>query len=782
MEGKISGRPNIQKYTIGSDPKNMVITESWTAPISASKTEEKTEPMGRDQHTTQRHLNNKCSTSDQCMYESAEKRPYNEQVRHQREGETFLKAIRTTDSQQDTVDKVPKTQPTSTQTQICSRSILCEREREQHNTCRLKNLRGKCEYLPTSVQKQTPNLASEMDQSVDTEPQHASQDKKSLCENLPTDTYAMKKLQAPIEESTFLSVVRKCSNHKEGNSEVDKNNSPVIMCRAPSAQKKMVHGPSTDVDIPVLRNGKEKNQCYDVNRTHSTDNAIKLCRTSEKRITGPTENVSKSHCQISLVESDWSCDTSNSVVITLENVSPMHPVISQPLAVPELFGINNSAVTQGVEIRVQSVIACGRTETDSSRGISIVSGHSNAFPTAFEPSHCGKDTQVKASRHLYHSAINLQNDICLEEMQVKRETRLQDHLTQSEIVPENNTHVEAAVTNVKESSKVGARRDGEKKRLSESVANSEVGLENNLHTHIAFLADSREQQRTSSELVSPGVVTRDVQGINYSNSDYYSSEKVRSMMKRRKDGLVTCAVCGVTTTYRAFYKHAKKHFNIKPFKCGYCSYRSIEKSKVRVHNTFCHSNKPCLIQKLSPEHAVLQNTQAYTHTSSSLKSELNSPTPCITDNENVETTENKSDTLCSRISVLSVEDGCCPESYPQNKISMIYETQCETKMTHNHSSNKTFSSTQPAQNYAHNKTHKPQVYKCPVCSRVMKKHTPSVRRHLYSHYDYKPYKCGHCSFIGCGPAEVSFFCLSYCSLSDMLYGTVCSSYLVWDRY
>lgn len=779
-EGKISGRLNIEKHTERSDPKDIVTTESWTAPLSASTTEEKNKPNERDQPTSQQHVNNKCSTSDQCMYESVEKCSYDEQVRQQRGGETFIKALWTTvrEKEQNTGDVVTKTLPTSTQTQMCSRLVLCVREKEQDNTCRLKNLRENYKSLPTSVKKQMPNLAGEMDQSVDSEPQHARKDKKSLCENLPTDTYVMKKLPSPVEKSTFLSIVRKCSNHEEGNNEVDNNKSPLIMSRAPSTQIKMVHGPSTKDDIPVLQNGKER-----VSRTYSTDNTIKLCSTSEQNISEETENMSKNHCQISLDESGWSCGTSNYVVITIDDVSPMHPVISQTLASPEVVGIStvNSAVTRDVEMKVQSVVDCGHTEADSYRGIFTVSGHCNAFPTACEPSHCGKDTQVKVSKNSDHSATNLQKDICQEKIQVTRETRLQDHLTKSETIPENNTHIEAAVANVKDTSETDTMRDGEKKSLSESAANSAVGLENNLHSHIAFLVDSREQQRTSSESISQGVVTRDVQGINYSNCDYYSSEKVRSMMKRRRDGQATCSVCGVTTTYRAFYKHAKKHFNIKPFKCGYCSYRSIEKSKIRVHNTFCHSSKPCLIQRLSPECAVLQNTQAYTHTSSSLKSELNSLTPFITDNENDEITENKNDTVCSRNSVMSVEDGHSSESYPQSKASMISETECEAKKTHNQSDNTTCSSDQPAQDCTRNKTHRSQMYKCPVCFRVMKKHTPSVRRHLYSHYGYKPHKCGHCSFMGCGPAEVSFFCLFYCRLSDMLYDTICSIYLVRDR-
>ncbi|KAK3868303.1 hypothetical protein Pcinc_026286 [Petrolisthes cinctipes] len=420
----------------------------------------------------------------------------------------------------------------------------------------------------------------------------------------------------------------------------------------------------------------------------------------------------------------------------------------------------NAAITKGSVLTEIPVLL----ETDIYKRKSIVSVQSTTWPTVSEPVYSGvrSDSQVQntCNENSKLSTISMQENIYKEETVVEIEKGIPNYPQQTDNIIHTLLETEAndkkSVEKSQTLSVIGARGYGEK-NLQKSQAKTEVSLENNLHTHIAFLVDSREQQRSNTVSVSPGFITRDLQGLDYSNNDYFSSETVRNMMKRKNDGQATCIVCEVTTTYRAFYKHAKKHFNMKPFKCGYCSYRSIEKSKIRVHNTFRHSNKPCIIQKLSPENAALQHAQVPTERCSAYKSILTSQASFITENEEgVAAEKNESDAECSKTSLLSVADTISSEPY--QKVSKTSETIDEGQMTtsdkatlsENSNNNLICSSDKPSKD----PTHRSQMYKCSVCSKLMKKHTPSVRRHLYSHFKYKPYKCGYCSFTGSGPTEV----------------------------
>ncbi|KAK4294527.1 hypothetical protein Pmani_032854 [Petrolisthes manimaculis] len=542
------------------------------------------------------------------------------------------------------------------------------------------------------------------------------------------------------------------------NTEVDENSLSLIVQKIPSTCN-IVDGPSTDIEIPVMQNGQDRKCGYDGDRTNSSDDSCKLSRTLVKKY--KTEQkytyVCDSHCQIYLVESDFNSFPS-SVIINFENANLLDPVISQPLVTQE--GAGNAAITKGSDSTGTSV----STETDIYKRISIVSVQSTTLPTVSEPVYSGvrSDSQVQntCNENSKLSTINIQENIYKEETLVEIENGIPYYPQQTD----NNIHTlfeteandKKSVEKSQPLSVIGAREYGEK-NLQKSRAKTEVNLENNLHTHIAFLVDSREQQRSNTVSVSPGFITRDLLGLDYSNNDYFSSETVRNMMKRKKDGQATCIVCGVTTTYRAFYKHAKKHFNMKPFKCGYCSYRSIEKSKIRVHNTFCHSNKPCIIQKLSPENAALQHAQVPIERCSAYKSILTSHASFITENEKgVVAEKNESNSECSKASLLSVVDTISSEPY--HKVSKTSETIDEGQMTtsdkatlsENSNNNLICSSDKPSKD----PTHRSQMYKCSVCSKLMKKHTPSVRRHLYSHFKYKPYKCGYCSFTGSGPTEV----------------------------
>ncbi|XP_047478689.1 uncharacterized protein LOC125031789 [Penaeus chinensis] len=281
-----------------------------------------------------------------------------------------------------------------------------------------------------------------------------------------------------------------------------------------------------------------------------------------------------------------------------------------------------------------------------------------------------------------------------------------------------------------------------------SEANPSNGLESTLHTHIAFLTDSLVQRLSSPISATPGVMTRDLLGLDYSNSDYFSSEKVRLMMKKKSGGRVKCNVCGVTTTYRAFYKHAKKHFHIKPFKCGYCSYRSIEKSRIRVHNTFCHPNRPCIILKLSPETAGI--TAGGTHQTSIKMGQPDPGRPPNRTNKVDDETfttfpdaggsvrDSNNTNICNKI--LPSNSNSCESQVAINK-------KVADKIVDHHSSSTTST-------VVSNVSPGPSTFHCPICYKQLQIHTPSIRRHLYSHYGYKPYKCGYCNFTAIGQNEI----------------------------
>lgn len=246
------------------------------------------------------------------------------------------------------------------------------------------------------------------------------------------------------------------------------------------------------------------------------------------------------------------------------------------------------------------------------------------------------------------------------------------------------------------------------------------GMESNLHSHINYLSDLQVQCPNNHTPATPAALKHGQLDGSYTNSDYFSTDKVRLMMQK-EDGRVKCRKCGVTTTYRAFYKHARKHFNIKPFKCGYCSYRSIEKSKVRVHNTFCHPILPPVIQKLSPESAGI---------------DCNISNGCEVNLKKKSRSKEISDITDQVGSKKFYREDLMNISHSSSGISINAKPE-------------TFISTRQS------------LFQCPLCSKFLQKHAPSVRRHLYSHYSYKPYKCGYCSFMGIGPSEVSFFYLCF---------------------
>lgn len=286
-------------------------------------------------------------------------------------------------------------------------------------------------------------------------------------------------------------------------------------------------------------------------------------------------------------------------------------------------------------------------------------------------------------------------------------------------------------------------------RIEHSEASPSNGLENTLHTHIAFLTDSLVQRLSSPISATPGVMTRDLLGLDYSNSDYFSSEKVRLMMKKKSGGRVKCNECGVTTTYRAFYKHAKKHFHVKPFKCGYCSYRSIEKSKIRVHNTFCHPSRPCIILKLSPETAGV-TTEGPQQTSAKMSQpseERPPPRANKIDGATFITFPDAAGSLKDSNST-NISHRILPSNGNSSEAPVAVTKKTANKIGDRHSPPTT--SSVPSSVAAG-----PSTFHCPICYKQLQIHTPSIRRHLYSHYGYKPYKCGYCNFTAIGQNEVS---------------------------
>lgn len=207
-------------------------------------------------------------------------------------------------------------------------------------------------------------------------------------------------------------------------------------------------------------------------------------------------------------------------------------------------------------------------------------------------------------------------------------------------------------------------------------------------------------------------MTQDMIGLDYQNRDYFNPDKIRNMMKIVGNGRLECSICNVTTTRRAFYKHAKKHFNIKPFQCGHCNYQSIEKSMIRVHNSRCHSGSQCVIIKLSPKTAskLSKDLELIKHKSNDFSDSLN-----LRKNMSGHNTEN------------------CVKNNPEENLNI------EPRVL----KNKSISASNQVGSF-----------KCPVCGKELRYHLPTVRRHLYTHYNYKPFKCGLCHFTASAVGEI----------------------------
>ncbi|CAL4067565.1 unnamed protein product [Meganyctiphanes norvegica] len=224
--------------------------------------------------------------------------------------------------------------------------------------------------------------------------------------------------------------------------------------------------------------------------------------------------------------------------------------------------------------------------------------------------------------------------------------------------------------------------------------------------NIGCLTDLMPQDLSNDPVTIPSVLNQNMLGLDYQNRDYFSPDKIRNMMNNLGNGRIECTICSVTTTRRAFYKHAKKHFNIKPFQCGYCNYRSIEKSKIRVHNSFCHPGSQCIIIKLSPNTASMDVALS-----------------------NLESTE-YSDAIDFSKNVSSHSNDKKKKLNVRGKLS----TKLRVKETESLSASGWF--------------------RCPVCQKELRYHLPTLRRHLYTHFNYKPFKCGLCPFTASDGGEV----------------------------
>ncbi|XP_071447861.1 uncharacterized protein [Hetaerina americana] len=154
-----------------------------------------------------------------------------------------------------------------------------------------------------------------------------------------------------------------------------------------------------------------------------------------------------------------------------------------------------------------------------------------------------------------------------------------------------------------------------------------------------------------------------------------------------RDGRYTFCVCGVRTVNKAFYKHIKKHIDSKRFGCGYCSYRSIERAKVRVHHTFVHPGLPLSVNELE------DNAK-----------------------EGLDNNPLKQSLTCSDKEAMSNQQSNQRKKASSSRLSPLFH--------------------------------------CPICKKKISYHTYTIRRHLFSHCDYRPYKCGRCDFRGCSPGEV----------------------------
>ncbi|KAG8225776.1 hypothetical protein J437_LFUL005735 [Ladona fulva] len=171
-----------------------------------------------------------------------------------------------------------------------------------------------------------------------------------------------------------------------------------------------------------------------------------------------------------------------------------------------------------------------------------------------------------------------------------------------------------------------------------------------------------------------------------------STHKIKKFLAR-KEGKHSFCICGARTVNKAFYKHIKKHLDFKPYGCGYCYYRSIERAKVRVHHAFVHPGVPLIVKEYWDDKK-----------------------------EDLEERENE-------------------------KLGQELGTTSNIDVVSNVSSQNVLEKSSPR--------HRATVdFHCPICGKKISFHSYTIRRHIFAHYDYRPYQCGQCDFRGCSPGEV----------------------------
>lgn len=301
----------------------------------------------------------------------------------------------------------------------------------------------------------------------------------------------------------------------------------------------------------------------------------------------------------------------------------------------------------------------------------------------------------------------------------------------------------------------------------------------------------------------------------------WSGENVSDYILERDGDKIVCKMCGQKTLAKAFYKHARKHFKVKPFKCGYCNYMSIERAKIRVHNTLRHPNAPfrieeCHLASITPQDfmdligaeasgepedggggggaaagEVVSLVQAPPHfccplCQSAVEYEERSlrehffahydyyPFKCSECDFHATSEDKVSEHAAihpdTQVIVYQLEQDM-PEGLEET-IQQFLKQGEELIEQHRLAEILTEQTAGGGDSNAVMEDHQKEdvivggsslvapeksvsaFFQCPICDRYMNLHAVTVRRHLYSHYNYKPFKCGYCNFQGVSKANI----------------------------
>ncbi|GAB6030234.1 hypothetical protein CHUAL_005910 [Chamberlinius hualienensis] len=311
----------------------------------------------------------------------------------------------------------------------------------------------------------------------------------------------------------------------------------------------------------------------------------------------------------------------------------------------------------------------------------------------------------------------------------------------------------------------------------------------------------------------------------------WSGENISDYIESREGDKIICKVCGQKTLSKAFYKHARKHFRVKPFKCGYCNYMSVERAKIRVHNTLKHPNAPFRIEECHLA-SILPREFMDLIGDNEASSVPNASETFFGDQQNQQPSNSDQQSEIIQVPLLETPQFNCPlcqqliyyeesalrehfyvhydylpficsccdfrattsekivehgtETHPEEEV-LVYavdeakpEGLEETIMQHLSEGEavvqqrlleiieQTTAANQQQQLAKDDKNEEQELFQCPICEKKMNLHVSTIRRHLYSHHKYKPFKCGYCEFQAVSKANIKQHTVTHGSISPVI--------------